>query len=533
MRSLVPSLLVAAFVVSASRTQTPAPPPPVLHVVLLAGQSNMEGHGVVDLDDARDYNGGRGTLAAFLAEPANRAQFRDLLGRESRFGIRSDVFVTYRPEHGERKVGPLSVGFGAYPGRHHIGPELGIGRALGQQLAEPVLLVKTAWGGKSLAVDFRPPSAGGPGPFYTRMLAEYREALAQLSTDHPRLAKHTPKLAGFVWFQGWNDACDDAATAAYATNLTHLIGDLRREFGEPTLPIVVGETGNWDGEAFRRAQQLGTRDPAVAANTRFVATRQFLQKAEDSPNTTHGHHWYGNGGSYLRIGDALGKALVGAIAARTPLPVPDGEDPLRWQEELAAFDREPPLPPGVRPVVFVGSSSMRGWKTLAADMAPLPVVNRGFGGSRLFDTTYWLDRLVVRHDPAVVVVFAGSNDLAGKNPRTAAWLEERFVELVARLRALGCTAPLVYVSITKAPSRAEHAVLVDAANARIAARCAADPSLVFVDTATGMLTADGAPDPKWFQKDLLHLNAEGYRHWTTTIRPVVETLLAASAVAPR
>lgn len=527
MRSLVSSLAVAVFVLSASRTQTPAPPPPVLHVVLLAGQSNMEGHGVVDLDDPRDYNGGRGTLAAFLAERNNAAEFPDLLGRESRFRGRNDVFVTYRTEHGERKVGPLSVGFGVHAGRHHIGPELGIGRVLGIQFAEPVLLVKTAWGGKSLAVDFKPPSAGGPGPYYTRMLAEYREALAQLSTDHPQLAKHTPKLAGFVWFQGWNDACDDAATASYAANLTHLIGDLRREFADPELPVVVGETGNWDGEGFRRAQQLGTRDPAVAANTRFVATRQFLQKAEDSPNTTHGHHWYGNGGSYLRIGDALGKALAGAIVARTPLPVPDGEDPLRWQEELAAFDREPPLPPGVRPVVFVGSSSIRGWKTLAADMAPLPVVNRGFGGSRLFDTTYWLDRLVVRQNPAAVVLFAGTNDLAGKDPRTAAWLEERFVELAARLRQLGCTAPLVYVSITPAPSRAEHRALVDAANARLAARCAADPSLVFVDTASGMLGSDGKPDPKWFQQDLLHLNADGYRHWTATIRPVVERLLGA------
>ena len=78
MRCLVPSLLVAAFVVLCAHAQTPAPPPPVLHVVLLAGQSNMEGHGVVDLDDARDYNGGRGTLAAFLAEPANKVCTRQI-----------------------------------------------------------------------------------------------------------------------------------------------------------------------------------------------------------------------------------------------------------------------------------------------------------------------------------------------------------------------------------------------------------------------------------------------------------------------
>jgi lysophospholipase L1-like esterase len=498
--------------------------PPTLRVFLLAGQSNMEGHGVVDLDDPRDYNGGRGTLAAFLRTAEGQSDWKDLQSADGSFATRDDVFVTYRTANGERKCGALSIGFAVYGGRHHIGPELGIGRALGQRFAEPVLLVKTAWGGKSLVADFRPPSAGGEvGPFYRQMLAEYREALAGIAADHPSLAKHRPRLDGFLWFQGWNDACDEAATKSYAQNLAHLIADLRAELGDPDLPFVVGETGDWDGEPFRSAQRAGCFAPAVVAHTRFVATRHLLRPAEESPNTTHGHHWYGNGESYLKIGDALGRAMAGLIAARTPPPIPEGADPLRWREALDAFDREPTLPPA-RPIVFVGSSSIRLWKTLADDLAPLPVLNRGFGGSGLFDTVYWLERLVVRHAPAAIVVFAGSNDLAGSSPRSAAWVAERFDELVARLRALGCEAPLVYLSITPTPSRVAHLAAVREANALIAARCARDPSLHFVDAAATMVTEEGLPDPQWFVQDLLHLNAKGYAHWTSQLRPVLEKL---------
>ncbi|MCU0865678.1 MAG: GDSL-type esterase/lipase family protein [Planctomycetes bacterium] len=524
MPTMLRTFLLAGLLAAPAVAQQPKP----LRVFLLAGQSNMEGHGVVDLDDARDYNGGRGTLQAFLREPANAAAWPGLRAADGTWVQRDDVFVTYRCEHGLRKVGPLSIGFGAYEGKHHIGPELGIGRALGDHFAEPVLLIKTAWGGKSLQRDFRPPGAGGEvGAFYTRMLAEYRQALAGLATDHPQLAALRPQLDGVIWFQGWNDACDDAATAEYAVNLRHLLADLRRELGAPELPFVIGETGNWDGVAFRSAQRQGCLDAAVAANTRFVATRQFLRAAEASPNTGHGHHWYGNGESYLRIGDALGRAMLGVIAARTPPAIPAGEEPLRWEQELAAIDRQPAGP--ARPVVFVGSSSIRGWKNLATDMAPLPVRNHGFGGSRLFDTTYWLERLVVRHDPSVIVVFAGSNDIAGAEPRPAAWVAARFDELVQRLRALGSAAPLVYIAITPTPSRAAHLAIVREANRLIAARCAQDPSLHFVDTAAGMVTAAGEPDPRWFGPDGLHLNEQGYRYWTEMVRPVVTGLHAKAA----
>lgn len=220
-------------------------------------------------------------------------------------------------------------------------------------------------------------------------------------------------------------------------------------------------------------------------------------------------------------------AVLLAACAAPPVPapaIPAGEDPARWADDVAALTAAPPATD--HPVVFVGSSSIRLWSTLATDMAPLPVKNRGFGGSRIFDTVWWLDRLVVRESPSLVVVFAGTNDIAGDAPRSGEWVAARFDELVVRLRALGCHAPLVYIAISPSPSREQHLAIVQDANARIAARCAADPSLWFVDTASLLLDDRGRPDPRWFRSDRLHLNADGYARWTRAIRPVVQALHA-------
>ena len=316
--ALAAGLLAALTIAAAPPSAMPLPTAPastvpakLLRVYLLAGQSNMEGHGVVDLNDARDYNGGRGTLAQFVDNPANKAAWGDLRAADGSWFVRDDVFVSYLTEQGSQKAGALSVGFAVYDDKHHIGPELGIGRALGSAFAEPVLLIKTAWGGKSLAKDFRPPSSGGEvGPYYKQMIAEYRAAVAAIPTQFPALAGYSPRLDGVIWFQGWNDGCDEKAAAEYEGNLVHLITDLRAEFGNPKLSFVVGETGNMDNAVLRHAQRDGCLHKEVATGTSFVPTRQFLRDAKECPNPGHGHHWFGSGESYLFIGDALGKAAV-------------------------------------------------------------------------------------------------------------------------------------------------------------------------------------------------------------------------------
>lgn len=219
----------------------------------------------------------------------------------------------------------------------------------------------------------------------------------------------------------------------------------------------------------------------------------------------------------------LAALLAGCAAAPEPPAVPAGEDPARWAGEIAAsVAARPELE---HPVVFYGSSSIRLWSTLAEDMAPLPVVNHGFGGSRIFDAVFWLDTVLEGLEPRALVVFSGTNDLAGDAPREPAWIADRFDELVARLRALGHDAPLVYVAVSPTPSRERHLERVLETNRLIRERCARDPSLWFVDTASGLLDGEGRPDPRWFVGDRLHLNADGYAAWTARIRPALERVL--------
>ncbi len=218
-------------------------------------------------------------------------------------------------------------------------------------------------------------------------------------------------------------------------------------------------------------------------------------------------------------------ALGGCASSRPAPSIPPGEDPTVWAAELEAFARqdvEAPFAPGG--VVFVGSSSIRLWSSLAEDMAPIPVLNRGFGGSRLFDALYHAPALVSLHAPSLVVVFSGTNDLAGDGAKSAAQVRDLFVQLVERLWADDADLPVVYIAITPTLARERHIATVREANRLIARICADDPRLAFVDPTPDLLDGDGRPDPRWFRDDRLHLNAQGYAVWTRHVRPVVERL---------
>jgi hypothetical protein len=304
----------------------------VARVFILAGQSNMEGQAVVDLDGP-SYNDGKGTLVALLREPAAAERFAHLKDRAGSWRTRDDVFVRYAREGRPLLTGPLGIGYAVYDGKHHFGAELQFGHVVGDFFAprgEPVLLVKTAWGGKSLFTDFRPPSAGpatdtqgrdvpAPGPYYTRMITEVKAALAAVPATVPGAMRG--ELAGFVWWHGWNDGVDPKrAVPAYEANLAALIRDVRRDLAAPDLPVVIGElTGPWvdapqSWEALRLAQRTVAERQEFRDRTRFAATRSFVRAPEDSPNPGHGHHEFGNAETYLLVGDALGKAMVSLLS---------------------------------------------------------------------------------------------------------------------------------------------------------------------------------------------------------------------------
>ncbi len=193
----------------------------------------------------------------------------------------------------------------------------------------------------------------------------------------------------------------------------------------------------------------------------------------------------------------------------------------RWAKEidaLTAADATNPPPAGG--VVFVGSSSIRMWNTLATDFPGVATINRGFGGSQLADSVQYLDRIVLPYRPRAVVLFAGSNDIAsGKTPAQVA---ADFKAFRTRLHAALPETKLFFLSINPAPSRAKIHDQFAEANALIEADCASDPRCTYVDIATPMLDASGGTRPELFLKDQLHMNADGYAIWKRVLAPYLK-----------
>jgi lysophospholipase L1-like esterase len=190
----------------------------------------------------------------------------------------------------------------------------------------------------------------------------------------------------------------------------------------------------------------------------------------------------------------------------------------KWEKEIAAFeqkDRESPPPKGC--VVFVGSSSIRMWKTLKEDFPNHHVLNRGFGGSELKDSVHFADRIVLPYEPAMVVVYAGGNDIHnGKSPEQ---VFEAFKAFEEKVHAKLPQTEIAYISIAGNPARWAEVEKVKAANELIAAYVSSKPHLKFINVFPRMLGADSLPRPEIFLADNLHMNAEGYKLWTEVVRP--------------
>lgn len=277
-----------------------------VQVFVLAGQSNMQGHGKID----SDVNEGQGSLRWLVRNPETAPRFQHLLDPQGQWRTREDVLVWYFERRGN-----LAPGFGAQTG--FIGPELGFGHVVGDALEAPVLLIKLAWGGKSLAQDFRPPSSGGEvGPYYKEVVMQTRQVLAEAQTLFPEHAGRTFELAGFGWHQGWNDRINQQFNDEYERNMVNFIRDVRKDLGVPQLPFVIAETGmSGPEETHPRALSLMQAQAAVAkyeefqGNVAFVGTRNFYRPPERSPSR-QGYHWNSNAETYYLIGEAMGQAML-------------------------------------------------------------------------------------------------------------------------------------------------------------------------------------------------------------------------------
>jgi lysophospholipase L1-like esterase len=192
-------------------------------------------------------------------------------------------------------------------------------------------------------------------------------------------------------------------------------------------------------------------------------------------------------------------------------------DSSRWQKDMATFqaiDLTNRPPAGC--IVFVGSSSIRLWKTLAQDFPGHPVVNRGFGGSQIADSVAYAEELITRHKPCQVIIYAGGNDLnAGKAP---ALVYGDFVALVKKIRAGAPNAKIGYISSAPNPARWAQVERVRELNSRIQTYCRRH-GCTFINVFPLMLGDDGFPKPDIFVADRLHMNENGYAIWREAVRP--------------
>ena len=372
MRSLLLFALGMAWVVS----PIAADKKPV-KVFLLAGQSNMEGKGRIDP-----------LLNHQIRAPETKAFFAHF-HNDGKYIERDDVWINYL-----KRRGKLTVGYGS-PGR--IGLELEFGHVMGNHFEEPVLLIKTAWGGKSIGRDFRPPSSGlqskekidefvenmcrrdynnlirrewdeakkkspkttrkeieaksdasidgirlakgdeyrkevieSYGHYYRLMMSEIKTTLAELKTRFPDYDGRGHEIAGFVWFQGWNDMYNGFQDE-YAVNMKNFIRDVRNDLAKPDLPFVIGIMGQngfkpaKGNMAIVKAAQASMNDvPEFAGNVRAIPTDVHWDKRADAAFPTwrdnvaewekigsdRPYHYLGSTITFTRIGRALGQALL-------------------------------------------------------------------------------------------------------------------------------------------------------------------------------------------------------------------------------
>lgn len=290
-----------------------------LQVYILAGQSNMQGHAHVR------------TFEHIGMDPTTRPMLAEMQNPDGTPRVCERVWISALgcgDKEDAVKTGKLTAGFGALQNGPKIGPEFTFGITMEMSTDAPILIIKTAWGGKSLNTDFRSPSAGPyvfnekqiagfqkqgkdlaaikaakekeTGVYYRLMLAHVKTVLSDVKTVVPG---YNPaegyELAGFVWFQGWNDMVDGGTYPdrdkpggydAYSEAMAHFIRDVRKDLGVPKLPFVIGVLGVGGPTAeygpdqqrykathdnFRNAMAAPAKLPEFQGNVAAVWTEKF------------------------------------------------------------------------------------------------------------------------------------------------------------------------------------------------------------------------------------------------------------------
>lgn len=221
------------------------------------------------------------------------------------------------------------------------------------------------------------------------------------------------------------------------------------------------------------------------------------------------------------------KQLIILLFALTCANLPAAER--KYTKDVARLAAAPAPAPGG--ILMVGSSIFRKWTTAAEDLAPLPVTNRGFGGSKTDDQLFFFDQLVPPSRAALVVWYCGSNDVNAK--MTPESILQNTRQWISRTQASLPQASILIVSVIRAPQKREKGFLaqVDETNKGLLQLAATIPGVVFVDVNPALETPAGEPEADCYVADKLHLTPEGYRRMTSVLRPVIEKSWKASSAA--
>ncbi len=313
-------------------------------VFILSGQSNMQGHAALR------------TLEHLIYNEETAEEYQQWKDRDGRWTERRDVWVWTTDG---KRYGNLKPGFGV--NEIKMGPELGFGWVIGEHMDEQVLLIKTCWGGRSVKRDFLPPGCDLPpeevlkeelkrlqkrnenatpedvkkpyGKAYREMIMHVKEVLGNLKNYFPQYdEKRGYELAGFVFFQGWNDMVDGSQRAngyeQYPKRLAQLVKDVRKDLNAPDLPAVVGELGAGGKRgAFQEAQAKILEQPGLEGAVAFAKTCEFWEPdVENMVNegvwrgpdwvdfynvgSERGYHYLGSARIYYNIGKALAHGMI-------------------------------------------------------------------------------------------------------------------------------------------------------------------------------------------------------------------------------
>lgn len=225
----------------------------------------------------------------------------------------------------------------------------------------------------------------------------------------------------------------------------------------------------------------------------------------------------------------IGLAVIFLGACKTSETIVDYDslnhkvDLTRFDKAIASFEEKDKLARYSKDLIlFTGSSSIVFWSTLAEDMAPHRVLNRGFGGSVLPEMVHYFDRVVRKYQPKIIFLYCGENDIAvDYTPEESYSSYRKFISLCEEHLP---DTEIVFISMKPSPSRWNMWHNVDKANKLIQAYTKSHGHLHFVDVGPTMMQG-AEPDKSIFVKDMLHMNPEGYKRWTKVIKPVLDNLI--------